>query len=229
MGLELYAKIEQYLDFKDEVAYLHDTFCDIVSEINPKSLLDIGCGQGDFLAKLDTNIKTLGIDLSHTQVNIAKEKGLDVKAVPLSQIDEKFDMQTAVFDVINYIPKSNIESFFQECYDRLNKNGYFVFDINTLFGFDEVAQGAIVLDKEEMFISIDAYFDKDILKTYITAFSKVNNDLYTKEQDTITQYYHTKEFMKKTLKKVGFKIEQILEFKLHGYDKADKNIYICCK
>lgn len=228
MGLELYARIEQYLDFKDEVAYLHNTFYDIVSEINPKSLLDIGCGQGEFLDKLDKNMETLGIDLSHNQIAIAKTKGLNVQAIALSNVDKRFDMQTAIFDVINYIPKSELETFFKECYERLNDNGYLVFDTNTLFGFDEVAQGAIVIDKGEIFISIDAYFEKDILKTNITAFSK-KDDLYQKEQDTITQYYHSKEAMKKVLKEVGFKVEQVLEFKLHGYDKADKNIYICCK
>ncbi|MDY0327218.1 MAG: methyltransferase domain-containing protein [Arcobacteraceae bacterium] len=228
MGLELYAKIEQYLDFEEEVEYLHNSFCDIVDEIQPKSLLDIGCGQGEFLTKLDINIKTLGIDLSQNQINIAKSKNLNVQACELADIDEKFDMQTAIFDVINYIPTDKLESFLKESYDRLNNDGYLVFDTNTLFGFEDVAQGSLVIDKDNIFVSIDAYFENSILKTNITMFSKTG-DLYEKEQDTIIQYYHTKDTLKKILKKIGFKIEQILEFKLHGQTKADKNIYICKK
>lgn len=228
MGLELYAKIEQYLDFEEEVEYLHNSFCDIVDEIQPKSLLDIGCGQGEFLTKLDINIKTLGIDLSQNQINIAKSKNLNVSSCELADIDEKFDMQTAIFDVINYIPTDKLESFLEESYDRLNNDGYLVFDTNTLFGFEDVAQGSLVIDKDNIFVSIDAYFENSILKTNITMFSKTG-DLYEKEQDTIIQYYHTKDTLKKVLQKIGFKVEQILEFKLHGQTKADKNIYICKK
>jgi predicted TPR repeat methyltransferase len=143
MGLELYAKIEQYLDFEEEVEYLHNSFCDIVDEIQPKSLLDIGCGQGEFLTKLDSNIATLGIDLSQNQINIAKSKNLNVSSCELADINEKFDMQTAIFDVINYIPTDKLESFLQESYDRLNNDGYLVFDSNTLFGFEDVAQGSL--------------------------------------------------------------------------------------
>jgi hypothetical protein len=86
----------------------------------------------------------------------------------------------------------------------------------------------LVIDKDNIFVSIDAYFENSILKTNITMFSKTG-DLYEKEQDTIIQYYHTKDTLKKVLKKIGFNVEQILEFKLHGQTKADKNIYICKK
>ena len=226
MGLELYAKIEEYLDFESEVEYLHNTFVDIVEEIKPKNLLDIGCGQGGFIAKLDGSIDAFGIDLSQNQINIALSKGINASCISLHQVSQTFDMQTAVFDVINYIPKGEIKEFFKNCYDKLNPNGYLVFDANTLFGFEDVAQGSLVIDKGDIFVSIDAYFEDHMLKTNITAFTK-KDDLYEKESDTITQYYHTKDFLKKELKAVGFDIEQIIDFKLHGYDKADKSIFIC--
>ena len=228
-GLELYAKIEQYLDFSDEVAKLHNLFLGIVDEISPKTLLDIGCGQGGFLNQLDSSIESFGIDLSQNQITIAKSKNLCVECMDLKELNKNFDMQTAIFDVINYIPPKELNSFFNKCYQTLNQNGYFVFDINTLFGFDEIAQGSLAIDKDEIFISVDAYFEDNILNTHITTFNKNSDNCYTKEQGTNKQNYHTNEFLKKELLKIGFEIEQILDFRLHSINKADKQIFICKK
>ncbi len=184
MGLELYAKIEEYLDFESEVEYLHNTFVDIVEEIKPKSLLDIGCGQGGFISKLDGSIDAFGIDLSQNQINIALSKGINASCISLNQVTQTFDMQTAVFDVISYIPKGEIKEFFQNCYDKLNPNGYLVFDANTLFGFEDVAQGSLVIDKGDIFVSIDAYFEDNMLKTNITAFTKKTT--YTKKNQILS-------------------------------------------
>ncbi len=228
-GLNLYAKVEPYLDFKDEVLALHNTFKEITNELNPNSLLDIGCGQGAFLENFKTShIKIFGIDLSSSQIEICKQNNIDSKCIDLYNVTQKFDCMTAIFDVINYIPKKDIRSFFQCAYKVLNTQGYFVFDINTLYGFEEVADGSIIIDKDDKFISIDALYENKTLETKITCFTKENN-LYKKENATIKQFYHTKDFLIKELELCGFEIESILEFKLHDVEEFDKQIFIIKK
>ena len=231
MGLDLYSKIEPYLGFEEEVYTLHREFMSQIISKDLDNILDIGCGQGYFLENLSINGKSaFGIDLSAKQIEFCQEKGLEnTRCMALDEVEQKFDCATAIFDVINYIPKQELEKFFKNTNKLLSNKGYFIFDVNSLFGFEEVAQGCITMDLDEKFIAVDANFEESILTTNFTLFTKEQDSLFNKEQDSIYQYYHSKESLKKLLKKTGFQIEQIKEFHLHSFDTNDKLIFICKK
>ena len=229
-GLELYSKIEQYLDFSEEVRILHKYFLIQLLEKNIQNVLDIGCGQGELLEifKLN-NINGFGIDLSASQVEFAKQRGVDAKCIDLCKLDKKFPCATATFDVLNYIPKKELLNFLKCTHNILDDGGYFIFDINSLYGFEEVAVGSLSIDIDDKFINIDANFNGESLITDITVFNKIKNNSYSKEQGYIEQYFHNEKQLKKLLKDAGFKIEKIDQFNLHGFDEADKLIFICKK
>ena len=130
---------------------------------------------------------------------------------------------------MNYIPKKELKKFIKETNLVLNQGAYFIFDVNSLFGFEEVAQGCITIDVEDKFIAIDANFENNKLQTDITLFEKQENGLFSKEQDSIIQEYHSKEFLSKILEEIGFKLIEIKEFSLHTDEIADKLIFICKK
>ena len=112
MGLDLYARIEPYLDFEEEIYSLHKEFLKFIMVNDLDNIIDIGCGQGYFLNNLAINKKkAFGIDLSVEQIKICEEKGLNAKAIALEDVEEKFDCATAIFDVLNYIPKIELEKF----------------------------------------------------------------------------------------------------------------------
>ncbi len=230
MGLELYAKIEEYLDFEEEMIQLHKEFLAIIFEKDLDNILDVGCGQGAFLNHLKANAKTAcGIDLSVEQIKVCKSFGLDAKAMPINEVTAKYDCITAIFDVINYIPNTQLQDFFKDASSVLNPQAYFIFDANSLFGFEEVAQGSLNIKTDDKFISIDAYFENKQLKTEITVFNKEQKYMYKKEEDIVTQYYHEINTLKSTLKKSGFKIEKVMNFHLHSDEEADKLIFVCKK
>ncbi len=230
MGLELYSKVEPYLDFEDEVYLLHKEFMTFVMMNELDNIIDIGCGQGYFLDNLKINKKTaFGIDLSVEQIKVCKAKNLDAQVIPLSKVKNKYDCATAIFDVLNYIPKDALATFIKETSLVLNQGGYFVFDVNSLFGFENIAQGCITIDLKDKFIAIDANFDDNKLQTDITLFSKQKNKSFSKESDSIIQEYHSKEFLKELLESNGFKIQEIKEINLHSDEDADKLIFICKK
>jgi len=230
MGLDLYAKIEPYLDFEEEVYTLHKEFLRFVMVNDLNNIIDIGCGQGYFLENLKVNKKKyFGIDLSLEQIKVCQAKGLNAQAIALGEVKEKFDCATAIFDVLNYIPKNEIKTFLKETNLVLNQGAYFIFDVNSYFGFDEIAQGCITIDVEDKFIAIDANFEDEKLQTDITLFEKQENGLFSKEQDSIIQEYHSKEFLTKALNETGFELVEIKEFNLHTQEIADKLIFICKK
>jgi len=230
MGLELYAKIEEYLDFQEEVKELHSAFLGLIFEKGLDDVLDIGCGQGAFMMHLLANgVNAYGIDLSVEQIKVCQAYNLNADAISLDKVDEKFNCATAIFDVINYIPKNELGEFFINASKVLNDNGYFIFDVNSLFGFEEVAQGNLTINLEDKFIAIDANFEDEKLKTDITFFTQEKNNLYKKEEDTVVQYYHDVKSLKTLLSKASFEIENIVNFNLHVDEEADKLIFICKK
>ena len=230
MGLDLYAKVEPYLDFEEEVYTLHKEFLRFVMVNDLNNIIDIGCGQGYFLENLKVNKKKyFGIDLSVEQIKVCEAKNLNAKAISLAEVQEKFDCATAIFDVLNYIPKKELKPFIKETNLVLNQGAYFIFDVNSLFGFEEVAQGCITIDVDDKFIAIDANFEDEKLQTDITLFEQQENGLFSKESDSIVQEYHSKEFLTKLLKECNFEIQEIKEFNLHTDEEADKLIFICKK
>ena len=229
-GLDLYAKVEEYLDFSEEVRQLHKYFLIELLEKDINSCLDIGCGQGELLEIFALNgISGIGIDLSEKQIEFAKLRGVDASCIDLCNIDEKFPCATATFDVINYIPNNELTKFLTCAYNALEDNGYFIFDINSSFGFEEVAVGTLSIDNDDNFINIDANFEENILITDITLFTKKKNDTYKKEQSFIKQYFYSEEYLNNMLKEIGFTIEKVDQFNLHSDEEADKLIFTCIK
>lgn len=190
MSLDLYAKIETHLSFKKEIDKLHNIFLERLKNLGVKRVLDIGCGSGDFILKAKrAGFDIEGIDLSVEMIKRASKKGVRAYNKDLCQIDKKYDAAVAIFDVLNYLEISSLKKFLC-CVDNVLENsGYFICDINTLYGFEEVAPGAVVIDKEDIFISLDAEFKDDKLITKIVTFKKDKN-CFKKESGDIVQYYH---------------------------------------
>ncbi len=230
MGLDLYARIEESLDFDDEVKHLHSAFLKIIFEKNLDDIIDIGCGQGAFMMHLLANKKeAYGIDLSLEQIKISQAYNLRADFLDIKDVKETFSCATAIFDVINYVPKAELSKFFKNTYNVLKQDSYFLFDVNTFFGFNEVAQGTLSINENDKFICVDAIFENEKLQTDLTLFSKTKNNLYIKEEDSITQYYHETQTLKAKLEKCGFVIEEIINFNLHTDEEADKLIFVCKK
>jgi SAM-dependent methyltransferase len=190
MGLDLYAKVENLFGFTKERYKLYSIFLEKLENIGKNKVLDIGCGSGEFmkLAK-KKGFEILGIDLSSKMVEIANNRGLECKKVDICNIDKKYDVAVAIFDVLNYIPPKDVKNFLECVANVLKKDGFFICDINTLYGFEEIAQGALWIDREEEFVAIDSEFVNSVLTTNIVYFNK-EKGCYKKESDTIIQYYH---------------------------------------
>lgn len=105
--------------------------------IKRNSLLDLGCGTGNFLQKVENQFDCcIGIDLSKSMINIAKKNckktQFYVENVLDFHFDQKFDLITCNYDMINHL--TSIEEYtivFKNVFKHLKKNGLFLFDFNT--------------------------------------------------------------------------------------------------
>ena len=192
-ALDLYAKVEDLLGVKEAAPKLYAHYFLTLNNLEFDSLLDVGCGSGDFIRQIKSAFEPtelLGIDLSPQMVAITRKQGLEAKAIDLCSLDGRFDVITAVFDMLNYLDSTQLTAFLSCVEKHLNDGGYFLCDINTLFGFEEVAVGSISIDDDDRFLAIESDFNDGVYVSEFTLFEK-KSDCYQKSKETIEQYYYS--------------------------------------
>ena len=227
-SLDLYAKVEDLLENQEAIASLYDYYYETLSQISFKSLLDVGCGSGTYLVALQQyfpHIKAKGIDLSPVMAARARAKGVDAKAVDLCELDGRFDVITAVFDMMNYLPSEALEGFFGCIRAHLYEGGYFMFDVNTLYGFENVAVGAYIVEDAHRFVAIDSDFEANCYRAEFTLFEK-EGACYRRTSQTIEQFYHTIEHL---VEASGMQLVADEPLSLYGFEEADKRFIVLQK
>ena len=224
-SLNLYAKIEDLLGIKEYSPKLYNYYFNILDKIKFNSLLDIGCGGGEFLLEVKNRYKIddlLGVDKSSYMVKSAKKLGLNVVLGEISDINKEFDVATATFDMINYLTPQEFIDFFEKMKSIVKENGFFIFDVNSEYGFEEVAVGNFVAEDEDRFLTIESFYEGGEYESIFTLFEKINS-CYSKSKDTIKQYYYSETFFELL---GGWKLVEKLPINLYGFEKYDKEIYI---
>lgn len=194
-ALDLYSKVEDLLGVNEVTPELYANYFETLRDLEFSSLLDVGCGRGAFLAQIKEeypSIYSVGIDLSPRMVQVTKSKGVEAYHIDLCEINKKFDIITAVFDMLNYLDDEQLERFMLCVESHLEIGGYFICDINSFYAFDELAVGSFIKDADNRFVTIDSDFDSIEYISEFTLFEKDKNG-FQKSQETIIQYYHTVE------------------------------------
>ncbi len=194
-ALDLYAKIEGMLENEEAIGTLYGTYLKALDGISFDSLLDVGCGSGGFLeliGRLFAPAQLKGIDLSPLMVARTVARGIEAEAIDLCQLEGQYDVITAVFDMVNYLDGKGLTRFMQCIHERLTDGGYFICDINSLYGFAEVASGSFTAEDGEKFLVIDSEYEEGVYRSCFTLFEK-RGECYHRSDEEITQYHHTPE------------------------------------
>ena len=219
--LDLYAKVEDLLGVKEAAPSLYAHYLLFLNSLDINSLLDVGCGSGDFLRQMQSALEipqVKGIDLSPLMISRTVEQGYDAQCINLCSLNGHYDVITAVFDMVNYLDKEHLAHFLGCVKDHLNDGGYFLCDINTLYGFENVAVGSYIVDDEERFLTVDSDFENFEYRAEFTLFEKTDT-AFKKSQETIRQYYHT---LNDVVMLSGLELVQSDDVNLYDFDEADK-------
>ncbi|WP_457743935.1 class I SAM-dependent DNA methyltransferase [Sulfurimonas sp.] len=221
-NLDLYAKAEHLLGIEEATEALYDLYRSELDEYKIKTLLDVGCGRGGFMQRMISDgVSCKGVDLSAVMVDECKAEGLDAECIDISEVSGKYDAIVSIFDVLNFMDKESLVKFLDAVSEKLNDDGIFIADINTLYGFSDVAEGTMSNETQNEFLVVDARFENNELETKFTLFEKDENLNYTKYQDTIVQYFHKIQIFQKL---TGLKLVEKQTFSL--YDTEDKTLLI---
>jgi cyclopropane fatty-acyl-phospholipid synthase-like methyltransferase len=221
-NLDLYARAEHLLGIEEATEALYDLYRSELDDYKIKTLLDVGCGRGGFMQRmLSDGVTCKGVDLSSVMIDECKEQGLDAECIDVKDVAGKYDAVVSIFDVLNFLDNDSLIKFLDAVADKLNDDGVFIADINTRYGFSDVAEGTMSNDTDEEFLVVDAVFENDELHTKFTLFEKTEDNMYKKYQDTIIQHFHK---MKIFQKLSGLKLIDKQTFSL--YDTEDKTLLI---
>ena len=143
--------------------------------IQPSSILDVACGEGTLavgMAKLGH--KVTGIDQSQRMIDLAErraqEEGVDVsfyvedmRSIPFKG---EFDLVTCFFDSLNYLLTiRDLHQAFKNAYNALAPGGFYIFDMNTIYGL------AVDWMREETYIQNEA---KDFIEIHRQSYDYEN-------------------------------------------------------
>ena len=221
-NLDLYAKAEHLLGIEEATEALYDLYRSELDEYQVKTLLDVGCGRGGFMERMISDgVVCKGVDLSQIMVDECKAKGLDAECIDAREVLGEYDAIVSIFDVLNFMDEQTLISFLNAMADKLTDDGILIADINTLYGFSDVAEGTMSKDREDEFLTVDAIFQNDKLDTQFTLFEKEADGRYMKHQDSIIQYFHKI----KTFQKLE-KLKLIDKQTFSLYDTEDKTLLI---
>ncbi|MEA4811221.1 MAG: class I SAM-dependent methyltransferase [Anaerolineaceae bacterium] len=115
-----------------------------VLDFQPASVLDLACGSGEFaIAQAKAGLAAVGLDQSKALLKLAeqaaRQEGVKPRWVQGNMshfvLPERFDCVTCWFDSLNYLSKiEELANCFKQSYAHLNPKGYFLFDMNSIYG-----------------------------------------------------------------------------------------------
>lgn len=131
---DFYAKISKYPWYYEQNKWEYDVAAQVVAGFSPDSLLEIGCGNGHFLEKIETlGLDIEGIDINRDAVGICKAKGLQVNAINVFDLKESYGM-VVMFEVLEHM--ENAKELFEFLTTKLIRpGGYLVIAVPNPDGY----------------------------------------------------------------------------------------------
>lgn len=195
----------------------------IFKKNNVKNILDLACGTGNMTMRLySLGYNVSGVDISEKMLAIAKEKASRKNyKIPFFHqdirdfdVNKKFDVIVSFTDGYNYlVSEKDIKKSFERVCNSLNDNGIFIFDMSSIYKFENIIGNKTFAENDENASYIwENYYDEDkhILEFDITLFiKKENSELFEKTVESHIQRGYKVDDVKKMLIDSKFEIENI--------------------
>lgn len=180
--VKIYDQLYKDKNYNYDVENILNVYSNIKS-CTPKKMLDVGCGTGNHILEFQKTIDTIfGIDINPEMIKIAKRKIQNKKChfydCSISEFNKNgFDLVVSLFFVVNHVTKLNeLIMFFQEIYNKMDKNGLFFFDCynGSVVMFEDTQKKHVKHDEIDIVVSSS----KDFLESgFIINFKgEVNNE-----------------------------------------------------
>jgi SAM-dependent methyltransferase len=99
---------------------------EVVRDLKPASVLEVGCGDGRFIGMLHGEVeRCVGVDLVEPAIRFARafHPGVDFRCTDVANIDEEFDV-VATVEVLEHIPDEGVPKFVRGLCQRVREGGH---------------------------------------------------------------------------------------------------------
>ena len=187
-------------------------------------VLELGCGTGSMTELLaEAGYDMIGVDNSADMLEIAMEKreesGHDI--LYLLQDMREFELYgtvravVCVCDSMNYITdEDGLLEVFSLVNNYLDPGGVFIFDLNTLYKYEEILGDCVIAEnrEESSFIWENWYDEQEQINEYdLTLFIRNDSGLYEKYEETHYQRAYSIDKVCALLEQVGLKPEAVYD------------------
>jgi len=130
---DFYNKLSQFDWYYPNDKWDFDKAIELIKKYRPKSVLEVGCGAGEFLARIAGSVDSvMGLDINQSAIDVARSKGLDVSNQSVSSLSKSFDM-IFLFQVLEHLASPS--EFISSLTSKLNPGGYLVLAVPNPEGF----------------------------------------------------------------------------------------------
>ena len=182
--------------------------------------LDLACGTGSLTRELKkSGVDVYGIDASAEMLSEAmmktSEAGLDILYLrqKMQNIDLYGTIDTCVctLDSINHLTNpEDVEITFDRVALFMDKDGLFIFDVNTIYKHREIlANNTFVYEEEKVFwVWQNTLEDDDIVKIELDFFEE-ENGVYYRSSESFCERAYSDKFIRQALEKAGFEVKAV--------------------
>lgn len=237
--LDYYDKIVRWINspLEEEVEFLSE----LISKYNSNnkkdiSILENACGTGTVAREFQKLWYDIyGIDINPNMIKKAKqvfdEKHLVLWDMTKYISEKKFDVVLCNYNSIcHLLTFQEWQKFFEMSFLNLNPNWIFIFDINTLFEFENITREfAQFYNFAEDSVCLEMFKKDGIYEWLIKIFKKAPDGRY----DLITEHVQENSFpihmIKKELKNKWFQVLEVLDFHYWEVNSESERVYFVCQ
>lgn len=236
-----YDSLTLNVNYPERAEYL----CNLFSRYahNTGITLDLACGTGSLTVELaKRGLDIYGIDGSMSMLSVAQQKAADndLKILFLCQQMQHIDLYGTVdtvicaLDSINHLTsEKDVQSAFQRVSLFLNEDGFFVFDVNTIYKHKFVlANNTFVYDTDDVFCVWQNNYESKINRVGISLdFFARDGEVYRRSSEHFFERAYSTEHLISMLNQVGLELVHIygdMSFQ-EPNDKSERLVFVTKK
>ncbi len=213
--------------------------------LKPHLIADLGCGTGNITIPLaKKGYELIGIDASYQMLSKAREKSIkeNVNILYLEQDMRDFELYGTVdciismCDSINYIlEESELLQVFKWVNNYLEPKGLFIFDINTIYKFENIlGDNSFSQTNENSAYTLENYFDNnEMINEFYTNFfiEDEKTGLYHRFEEIHYEKAYSIEKIKELIKKSGLNLLGVYDELTFDEPKEDSQrvFFVACE
>lgn len=226
---KVYDTFMDNVPYEEWSEYLYELLCEY--GVDQGIILDLGCGTGNITEILARRAyDMIGVDYSEEMLQMAMEKpskeehGILYLAQDMRELElyGTVNAVVSICDSMNYITsEEDLLEVFKLVNNYLDPGGVFIFDLNTIFKYEELlGENTFAETREECSFIWDNYYDEEeqINEYQLTLFVE---DKETAQYNKLEEVHYQKAYDLEVIK--GLLLEAGLEF-ITVYDAFSKSL-----